>query len=151
MRTFLGVGKYAPLPGICGDLRWTSALSRQQTTPVRYLNLFHANMPRSRLTRQVFEWDYYRVLSERRPLVPVYQGDIAYKTCAACLPHRYGTTRLVSGISQWNLSRTYRTVATSFDKSVTRVRTLGVATVASFNHVKKVGQRGSRFASSALD
>ena len=65
MRTFLGVGKCSPLPGICGDLRWTSAFSRQQATAVRYFMQL-TRMPRSRLTRQIFEWDYDRALNGRR-------------------------------------------------------------------------------------
>ena len=146
MRTVLGVGKYAPLPGICGDLRWTSELSRQQTTPVRYLNLFHATQ-----TCLVQDWP-------AKYLNGIIIGS--WRSCCRDIkailytkPERQAC-RISMKRQVWyraSVSETYRTAVNSFDRSMTRIRTLGVAKVAGFNHIKKVGQRGSRFASSALD
>ena len=57
MRTFLGVGKCTPLPMLYGDMAWVPSHVRQQAAVVR-LWIRLTQMPRSRLARQVFEWDY---------------------------------------------------------------------------------------------
>ena len=57
MRTFLGVGKCAPLPMMYGDMHWIPSHTRQQAAMVRYwVRLL--KMPPNRLNRQIFEWDY---------------------------------------------------------------------------------------------
>ena len=65
MRTFLGVGKCAPLPALYGDLQWTSVTTRHQMAVVRYWGRL-TRLPRSRLTKRVFEWDYEIALRGRR-------------------------------------------------------------------------------------
>ena len=57
MRTFLGVGKCAPLPILYGGMAWVPSHVRQQAAMVR-LWIRLTRMPRSRLARQVFECDY---------------------------------------------------------------------------------------------
>ena len=57
MRTFLGVGKCAPLPMMYGDMHWIPSHTRQQAAMVRYwVRLL--KMPPNRLNTQIFEWDY---------------------------------------------------------------------------------------------
>lgn len=65
MRTFLGVGKCAPLPAIYNDMQWNSAFVRQQASAVRYFMRL-TRMPNTRLTRHIFEWDYSLALSGRK-------------------------------------------------------------------------------------
>ena len=57
MRTFLGVGKCAPLPMLYGDMSWIPSHVRQQTAMLRlWIRLIR--MPPTRLARQVFDWDF---------------------------------------------------------------------------------------------
>ena len=65
MRTFLGLGKCAPLPAMYGDLKWSSAFVRHQASAVRYWARL-IKMPHSRLTRRIFDWDYAISISGRR-------------------------------------------------------------------------------------
>ena len=65
MRTFLGVPKCTPLPAIYGDMQWTTPHTRHQVAAVRYwIRLTH--LPRSRITRRVFDWDHALALNGRR-------------------------------------------------------------------------------------
>ena len=57
MRTFLGVGKCAPLPMMYGDMYWIPSHARQQAAMVRYWSRL-LKMPPYRLNKQIFEWDY---------------------------------------------------------------------------------------------
>ena len=57
MRTFLGVGKCAPLPMMYGDMYWIPSHARQQAAMVRYWSRLLKMLP-YRLNKQIFEWDY---------------------------------------------------------------------------------------------
>ena len=57
MRTFLGVGKCAPLSMMYGDMYWIPIHARQQAMMVRYWSRL-LKMPPCRLNKQIFEWDY---------------------------------------------------------------------------------------------
>ena len=57
VRTFLGVGKCAPLPMMYGDMYWIPSHARQQAAMVRYWSRL-LKIPPYRLNKQIFEWDY---------------------------------------------------------------------------------------------
>ena len=65
MRTFLGVGKCAPLPCMYGDMPWITPFTRHRSAAVRYW-LRLTRMPQSRLTKRVFDWDYDMATRGRR-------------------------------------------------------------------------------------
>jgi len=61
MRTFLGVGKKTPIPGLYGETGWPKLGHHKSKDSIRYwLKVF--NMDDSRLTKKVFNWDYRRAL-----------------------------------------------------------------------------------------
>ena len=57
MRTYLGVGMCAPLPAIYGDMAWVTPQSRHEVAALRYWFRL-TRLPRSRMTRRIFDWDY---------------------------------------------------------------------------------------------
>ena len=57
MRTYLGVGMCAPLQAIYGDLAGVTPHSRHEVAALRYWFRL-TRLPRSRLTRRIFDWDY---------------------------------------------------------------------------------------------
>ena len=59
MRTFLGVGKCAPLPMLYGDMAWIPSNVRQKTAMIRYW-IRLTRTPATRLARRVFDWDHGR-------------------------------------------------------------------------------------------
>ena len=61
----MGVGRCTPLPGLYGDLQWTSPFVRHQVAAVRYW-LRLAKMPDNRLTKRTFNWDYQLALRGKR-------------------------------------------------------------------------------------
>lgn len=56
-RAFLGVHKFAPVPGMQGDLGWISSNARRKCNIVRYWNRL-VSMNDARLTKQIFLWDH---------------------------------------------------------------------------------------------
>lgn len=56
-RTFLGVGKYTPVPAISGDMGWSPPHVRRQLNMIRLFARL-IRMPPSRLTRRIFDWEY---------------------------------------------------------------------------------------------
>jgi hypothetical protein len=62
MRTFIGVPKNTPIPGLYGETGWhTLKYYRNKDDMKFWLKLY--NMPNDRLTKQVFNWDYRRALT----------------------------------------------------------------------------------------
>ncbi len=57
MKTFLGVHKFAPNPGVLGDMGWTPSCIRRKICILRYWNRL-ITMNNSRLTKSVFNTDY---------------------------------------------------------------------------------------------
>ena len=57
MRTYLGIGICAPLLAIYGDMAWVTSHSRHEVTALRYWFRL-TRLPRSRLPRRIFDWDY---------------------------------------------------------------------------------------------
>ena len=65
MRTFLGVGKKTPIPGLQGEMGWHKLNFHRRRETVRYwLKLY--NMNDARLTKKVFIWDYTRCLTGKK-------------------------------------------------------------------------------------
>ena len=65
MRTFLGVGKKTPIPGLYGEMGWRSLTYYRRQEMVRYwLKIY--NMNNRRLAKQTFIWDYQRALAGRK-------------------------------------------------------------------------------------
>ena len=56
MRTFLGVGKFAPLPTLSGDMCWLPPSARHKLDIFRLWLRLHS-LPVDRITRKVYEWD----------------------------------------------------------------------------------------------
>ena len=56
-KTFLGVHKFAPNPGVLGDMGWTPSCIRRKICLLRYWNRL-INMNNSRLTKCIFNEDY---------------------------------------------------------------------------------------------
>ena len=59
IRTFLGVGKCAPLPMLYGDMAWIPSHVRQKAAMIHYW-IRLTRMPATRLARRVFDWDHGR-------------------------------------------------------------------------------------------
>ena len=57
IRTFLGLGKNTPIPGIRAEMGWLEPRSRTQTKMIRMLHRLVC-MPDSRLTKKIFLWDF---------------------------------------------------------------------------------------------
>ena len=57
MRYFLGVHKYAPNAGLSGDMGWIKHSYNRYLCAFRFWNRL-LNMEDSRLTKQIFNWDY---------------------------------------------------------------------------------------------
>ena len=55
--TFLGVHKYAPNAGLSGDMGWIKHAYNRYLCAFRFWNRL-LNMEDSRLTKQIFNWDY---------------------------------------------------------------------------------------------
>jgi hypothetical protein len=61
LRTYLGVGKYTPIPGLYGETGWHTLIHHRDKEQIKFwLKLF--NMNRNRLTKDIFNWDYKRAL-----------------------------------------------------------------------------------------
>ena len=61
MRTFLGVGKKTPIPGLYGEMGWRTLNHQVKLDTIKYwLRLY--NMENSRIPKQIFMWDYRRSL-----------------------------------------------------------------------------------------
>ena len=61
-RTYLGVGKFCPVPYIEGETGWTPVIIRHHVAMVR-LWLKLVKLPEDRLTKFVFNWDHEMALS----------------------------------------------------------------------------------------
>jgi hypothetical protein len=57
IRTFMGVGKFAPLPAVNGDMGWIPVSVRHQLECIKLWNRL-VSMSDHRLTKKVFIWDY---------------------------------------------------------------------------------------------
>ena len=94
MRTYLGVGRCTPLPGLYGDLQWASPHTRHQLAAVTYW-LRLTRMPCSRLTRRVFDWDHGLAARGRRSwnrdIKLIFNkcslGDVFDDKAAGTVPH----------------------------------------------------------------
>ena len=56
IRAYLGVHRFAPTPGLEGDMGWTRSLTRRQINRIRYWNHL-LKLNEDRLTKIVFNWD----------------------------------------------------------------------------------------------
>ena len=63
LRIFLGVHRFAAIPGLHGDMCWTSVWDRHKLHKLRYWNRL-IQMDNTRLTKRVFLYDYHHI---RRP------------------------------------------------------------------------------------
>ena len=71
MRTFLGVGKKTPIPGLYGETGWPKLKHHKSIEVIKYwLKLF--NMDNNRLTKRTFNWDYRRALQGKKG----WNGDV---------------------------------------------------------------------------
>ena len=57
IRFYLGLHKYTPLPALHGEMGWKPPMYRHMTNILRFWNKL-VNMDDSRLTKQIFNWDY---------------------------------------------------------------------------------------------
>ena len=55
-RYFLGVHRFAPVEALLGDMGWSTAKTRHKILIMKYWNRL-CELPQSRLTRRVFDWD----------------------------------------------------------------------------------------------
>ena len=59
-RYFLGVHRFAPVEALLGDMGWPTARKRHRLLILKYWN-YLCELPNSRLTRIVFDWDRLHV------------------------------------------------------------------------------------------
>ena len=57
LRSFLGLGKTTPTPGLRAEMGWLEPRSRSQARMIRMLHRLVC-MPDNRLTKQIFLWDF---------------------------------------------------------------------------------------------
>ena len=57
MRYYLGVHRFAPIAGMYGDMGWMKPYMGRYICMIRFWNRL-INMDNSRLTKQIFNWDY---------------------------------------------------------------------------------------------
>ena len=111
MRTYLGVGMCTPIVGLYGDLRWIPPYIRHQVAMLRYWSRL-IRMPRSRITRRVFDWDYslgycnrpswsrdVKTILTRIDMAELFNGEHWYEYSVKQLSHKV-RERLVPGIKQ---------------------------------------------------
>ena len=55
-RYFLGVHRFAPIEALLGDMGWLTARNRHKLLILKFWNRL-CNLPESRVTRRVFDWD----------------------------------------------------------------------------------------------
>ena len=96
MRTFLGVGKCAPLPAMYTDLQWKPAF-------VRYWCRLR-QMPECRLTRRVFDWDHTLATRGRRSWNKEVKDILAQCNIPEAFDrdcwHRYPTDLIIGQVKQ---------------------------------------------------
>ena len=65
MRTFLGVGKKAPIPAIYGEMGWNTLEFHKKCDMIKFfLKLY--NMPNHWKAKEIFIWDYKRALTGKK-------------------------------------------------------------------------------------
>ena len=103
MRTFLGVGKCAPLPAIYTDLQWKPAFVRQRVAVIRYWCRLR-QMPECRLTRRVFDWDHTLATRGRRSWNKEVKDILAQCNIPEAFDrdcwHRYPTDLIIGQVKQ---------------------------------------------------
>ena len=71
MRTFLGVGRQAPIAAMYSDTKWCPPHVRHKLAVVRYWSKL-TRMPECRLPRRIFEWDFNLALRKK----PCWSTDV---------------------------------------------------------------------------
>jgi len=136
MRAFLGVGKFAALPSIEGDMGWAPVQVRFHTKMIGMWTRL-CQLPRNRITNRIFRWDYELALNgkdnwarnvrnilvrcEMAPLFETVPESVLSKANIRSVVKNVNNQLISAHTKEWLVQinempklRTYRTLKNSF-------------------------------------